>query len=63
MITSASLRAASTFVPTLRLYRRSPALALALPVAGLLYLGMTVDSALRHWRGESAGWKGRFAVR
>lgn len=48
-----------TFVPTLRLYRRSRLWAPALPVAGLLYLGMTVDSARRHARGRGGGWKGR----
>ncbi len=50
---------AVTFVPTLRLYRRSPLWGLALPAAGVLYLGMTLDSAWRHWRGRGAGWKGR----
>ena len=50
---------AGTFVPTLRLYGRSPLLALALPVAGVLYLGMTLDSARRHGRGVGGGWKGR----
>ena len=50
---------AVTFVPTLRLYGRSPLWAPALPFAGLLYLGMTLDSAWRHARGRGAGWKGR----
>jgi hopene-associated glycosyltransferase HpnB len=50
---------ATSFVPTLTLYRRSPWLALALPVAGALYAGMTFDSARRHWRNEGATWKGR----
>jgi hopene-associated glycosyltransferase HpnB len=48
-----------TFLPTLRDYGRSRALALALPVAGALYLAMTVDSARRHHRGRGAEWKGR----
>ena len=56
---TAWLLMAQTFRPTLRLYRRSPFLSLALPLAGLLYLGMTLDSALRHWRGQGARWKGR----
>ncbi|MEM7349598.1 MAG: glycosyltransferase [Acidobacteriota bacterium] len=51
-----------TFIPTLRLYRRSLAWALALPVAGLLYLGMTLDSARRYWRGQGGSWKGRAAA-
>jgi hopene-associated glycosyltransferase HpnB len=48
-----------TFQPTLRDYDRSPWLGLALPVAGALYLAMTVDSARRHYRGRGAEWKGR----
>ncbi len=56
---AAWLLMALTFVPTLRLYRRSLALAPALPFAALLYLGMTVDSARRHWLGKGARWKGR----
>jgi hopene-associated glycosyltransferase HpnB len=48
-----------TFQPTLRDYARSPWLGLALPVAGALYLGMTVDSARRHHQGRGAEWKGR----
>ena len=48
-----------TFQPTLRDYGRSRWLGLALPVAGALYLAMTVDSARRHHRGRGAEWKGR----
>jgi hopene-associated glycosyltransferase HpnB len=50
---------AASFVPTLVLYGRSPWLGLALPLAGVLYTGMTLDSARRHWRSEGARWKGR----
>ena len=50
---------AVAFRPTLRLYGRPPWLAALLPVAGLLYSLMTVDSALRHWRGRGGQWKGR----
>lgn len=56
---AAWLLMALTFLPTLRLYRCSPLLAAALPVAGLLYLGMTLDSAHRHSRGRGGLWKGR----
>lgn len=48
--------------PTLRLYRRPPLEGLLLPLAGLLYSAMTVDSALRHWRGQGGRWKGRVAA-
>jgi hopene-associated glycosyltransferase HpnB len=51
-----------TFQPTLRDYGRSPWLALALPVAGGLYLAMTLDSAWRHQRGRGAEWKGRLGA-
>jgi hopene-associated glycosyltransferase HpnB len=44
-------------LPTLRLYRLAPAWALALPVAGLLFTLMTVDSARRHWQGRGSTWK------
>jgi hypothetical protein len=29
------------------------------PLAALLFLGMTLDSARRHWRGRGSRWKGR----
>ena len=45
--------------PTLKLYRQSPWRGMLLPLAGLLYTLMTVDSAFRHWRGRGGGWKGR----
>ena len=45
--------------PTFRLYKRGWWEALALPFVALLYTAMTVDSALRHWRGHGGAWKGR----
>jgi hypothetical protein len=45
--------------PTLRIYRLPLVWGLFLPVAALLYLGMTVDSARRHWPGRGGEWKGR----
>ena len=56
---SAWLLMAATFLPTLALYGRSPLLGLGLPLAGVLYAGMTLDSAFRHLRGRGAVWKGR----
>jgi hopene-associated glycosyltransferase HpnB len=53
------LLAAASFAPTLSLYGKSSAWALALPLAGALYGAMTFDSALRHWRKQGASWKGR----
>jgi hopene-associated glycosyltransferase HpnB len=50
---------AVTFVPILRLYRLSWLRAPALPLVALLYAGMTVDSARRHYAGRGGEWKGR----
>ncbi|MEU6232825.1 glycosyltransferase [Kitasatospora sp. NPDC047058] len=50
---------AGTFVPMLRYYRQPAAAALLLPFTAALYLLMTVDSAVQHWRGRGAAWKGR----
>ncbi len=50
---------ANTYWPTLRLYGRAPWETALLPVAAGLYTAMTISSALRHWRGEGAQWKGR----
>ena len=51
-----------TFQPTLRAYALTPAFGLVLPVAALLYLVMTMDSAWQHWRGIGMQWKGRTGV-
>jgi len=53
----------ATFVPMLRYYRLPPWLAPLLPFTALLYLLMTVDSAVRHYRGRGAAWKGRTYAR
>ncbi|MEQ8701817.1 MAG: glycosyltransferase [Bauldia litoralis] len=45
--------------PTYRLYGPPGAGFWLLPLAGLLYTAMTVDSARRHARGAGGGWKGR----
>ncbi len=50
---------AFSYIPTLRLYRQPPVLGLLLPVAGVLYDLMTLDSALAYYRGRGAYWKGR----
>ncbi len=49
----------ATFVPMLRYYRQPWLAAPLLPVIATLYLLMTVGSAVRHWRGLGATWKGR----
>ncbi|MFI1801653.1 glycosyltransferase [Streptomyces sp. NPDC020379] len=52
-----------TYAPMLRYYRQPLALAPLLPFTGLLYLLMTVDSAVQHYRGRGAAWKGRTYAR
>jgi hypothetical protein len=47
------------YLPTVRLYRCPPLMALGLPVIAALYTLMTLDSAVRHWRGQGGAWKGR----
>ena len=49
----------TSYIPTLRYYRLSPAWALALPLIGGLYLLMTWTSAINAWRGTASRWKGR----
>ena len=48
-----------TYRPTVALFGEPPATASLLPVAAMLYTAMTVNSALRHWRGQGGTWKGR----
>ncbi|MEU5311377.1 glycosyltransferase [Streptomyces sp. NPDC021562] len=53
----------ATYLPVLRYYRQSPGLAPLLPFTAFLYLLMTVDSAVQHYRGRGAAWKGRTYTR
>lgn len=50
---------AATYAPMLRYYGQPVAAAVLLPYTASLYLLMTVDSAVQHWRGRGAAWKGR----
>ncbi|WP_406262915.1 glycosyltransferase [Actinacidiphila glaucinigra] len=52
-----------TYLPMLRYYRQPPWPALLLPFTAVLYLLMTVDSAVQHGRGRGAAWKGRTYAR
>ncbi|MER7759022.1 glycosyltransferase [Streptomyces sp. NPDC097619] len=54
---------AASYLPMLRYYRQPPLTAPLLPLTALLYLLMTVDSAVRHYRGQGAAWKGRTYAR
>ncbi|MDF2256314.1 glycosyltransferase [Streptantibioticus ferralitis] len=48
-----------TYLPMLRYYRQPLWLAPLLPFTALLYAAMTADSAVQHYRGRGAAWKGR----
>ena len=50
---------AALYRPTQRLYVRPAWESALLPVAALLYLLMTLSSAVAHWRGRGGAWKGR----
>lgn len=52
-----------TYLPMLRYYGLPFRLAPLLPFTAFLYLLMTVDSAVRHYRGRGAAWKGRTYAR
>lgn len=47
------------YFPTVRLYGMGAAATFTLPIAALLYMLMTLDSALAHLRGRGGRWKGR----
>lgn len=54
---------AGTYMPMLGYYRQSLWLGPLLPFTAVLYLLMTVDSAVQHHRGRGAAWKGRTYAR
>jgi hopene-associated glycosyltransferase HpnB len=54
---------AGTYGPMLRYYRQPVWWAPLLPLTASLYLLMTVDSAVQHYRGRGAAWKGRTYAR
>lgn len=54
---------AGTYAPMLRYYRQPLWLSPLLPFTAFLYLLMTVDSAVQHYRGRGAAWKGRTYTR
>jgi hopene-associated glycosyltransferase HpnB len=47
------------YAPMLRYYGRSPWWAPALPLVALFYVGATLASAIRYWRGKGGQWKAR----
>jgi hopene-associated glycosyltransferase HpnB len=53
----------ATYAPMLHYYGLPLRLAPLLPFTAFLYLLMTVDSAVQHYRGRGAAWKGRTYTR
>ena len=49
----------TTYSTIVRYYRLNPAWALTLPLAALFYLGATMHSAVKYWKGSGGDWKGR----
>jgi hopene-associated glycosyltransferase HpnB len=47
------------YAPMLHYYGRSPLWAPALPLVALFYVGATLASAVRYWRGKGGQWKAR----
>lgn len=47
------------YLPTIRLYKLSWAWAGLLPAIAFLYTLMTIDSAIKYYRGKGGAWKGR----
>ena len=47
------------YLPTVKLYNLSVVWALSLPAIAFLYTLMTVDSAIKYYRGRGGAWKGR----
>ena len=48
-----------SYLPMLRWYETSVGYSLLLPLTATLYTMMTVDSAVRTWRGRGGEWRGR----
>ena len=47
------------YLPTIKLYKLSIIWAFCLPAIALLYTLMTIDSAIKYYRGQGGAWKGR----
>ncbi|MER2520685.1 MAG: glycosyltransferase [Bdellovibrionales bacterium] len=47
------------YLPTVSYYGLEKFWALTLPAAACVYIGATIDSALKTWRGQGGQWKGR----
>jgi len=54
-----TLAMTGSYLPMLRFYRLSLLRAPSLPLIAVLYTGMTIDSARRHYSGRAVSWRGR----
>jgi hopene-associated glycosyltransferase HpnB len=59
MATCAWIIMSTLYWPMLRYYGRPPGQAPLLPLVAMFYLGATIASGWRHWRGRGGQWKGR----
>ena len=48
-----------TYLPMVRFYGLGAGWALTLPLSAIFYIGATLDSAMKFWRGRGGEWKGR----
>jgi len=48
-----------TYMPMVRFYGLSSWWAFTLPAAVIVYLGATIDSAIKYWQGNGGNWKDR----
>ena len=49
----------TAYLPTVKLYNLPFVSTVALPAIAFLYTLMTIDSAVKHYRGQGGAWKGR----
>ena len=63
MSAAALLVMMTSYLAVLQFYARTKLWALAMPLIGLLFLGMTWDSAIRYWKGSRATWRDRTYLR
>jgi len=50
----------AAYSPAVRFYKQPVVLSLCLPFVACFYMGATIHSASRYWRGLGGAWKGRF---
>ena len=56
---AACLLMSIAYLPIVRFYGLPEVWALTLPVSAVFYMGATIASAIRYWRGVGGNWKGR----